>query len=344
MVIATGARVKRPGESMRGDDVELVARHQPSRGAPPYERLLGDALRGDSSLFTRDEAVEAAWRVVDPILDLPGPVDIYEPGTWGPAAAAACRGGRRWLARPANRGQSAVLSATGDSVVYPVRRRQHPARQRSILERPRHAADAGAGRGRALRYRALYERTARVARLRRLPGAVAAHCVDDFVADPDLLRLSDLPAGLPIRRPHLSRCARASAVASGDRPYGDPVRRRYRVPAAEDPALRTVGRRRRAGCTCISTRNTCSTAVQEAYPGAALRHGRRQAAACWPPSSSSGRSGDHGVRRARDITRSKPAWPPRRRRRTSRSSTSENLRGHATATHAAGDPRARRHR
>ena len=88
MVIATGARVKRPGESMRGDDVELVARHQPSRGAPPYERLLGDALRGDSSLFTRDEAVEAAWRVVDPILDLPGPVDSYEPATWGPAAAA----------------------------------------------------------------------------------------------------------------------------------------------------------------------------------------------------------------------------------------------------------------
>jgi glucose-6-phosphate 1-dehydrogenase len=88
MVIATGARVKRPGESMRGDDVELVARHQPSRGAPPYERLLGDALLGDSSLFTRDEAVEAAWRVVDPILDLPGPVYIYEPATWGPAAAA----------------------------------------------------------------------------------------------------------------------------------------------------------------------------------------------------------------------------------------------------------------
>jgi glucose-6-phosphate 1-dehydrogenase len=89
MVIATGARVKRPGERMRGDDVELVARHQPSRGAPPYERLLGDALRGDSSLFTRDEAVEAAWQVVDSVLDLPGPIDLYEPGTWGPPAAAS---------------------------------------------------------------------------------------------------------------------------------------------------------------------------------------------------------------------------------------------------------------
>ncbi|MDB6163483.1 MAG: glucose-6-phosphate dehydrogenase, partial [Xanthomonadaceae bacterium] len=88
MVIATGARVKQPGEAMRGEDVELIARHQPARGAPPYERLLGDALRGDSSLFTRDEAVEAAWRVVDPVLDLPGPVESYEPGTWGPASAA----------------------------------------------------------------------------------------------------------------------------------------------------------------------------------------------------------------------------------------------------------------
>ena len=87
MVIATGARVKRPGEGMRGDDVELVARHQPSRGAPPYERLLGDALRGDSSLFTRDEAVEAAWRVVDPVLDLPGPIELYDRGSWGPDSA-----------------------------------------------------------------------------------------------------------------------------------------------------------------------------------------------------------------------------------------------------------------
>jgi glucose-6-phosphate 1-dehydrogenase len=72
---------------MRGDQVELVARHLTLRGAPPYERLLGDALRGDSSLFTRDAAVEEAWRVVDPVLDLPGPVEMYEPGSWGPGDA-----------------------------------------------------------------------------------------------------------------------------------------------------------------------------------------------------------------------------------------------------------------
>ncbi|MGN6514080.1 MAG: glucose-6-phosphate dehydrogenase [Lysobacteraceae bacterium] len=87
MVIATGAQVKKPGDAMRGDQVELVARHLTLRGAPPYERLLGDALRGDSSLFTRDAAVEEAWRVVDPVLDLPGPVESYQPGSWGPDAA-----------------------------------------------------------------------------------------------------------------------------------------------------------------------------------------------------------------------------------------------------------------
>jgi glucose-6-phosphate 1-dehydrogenase len=88
MVIAIGTRVKQAGEAMRGDDVELVASQRPARGAPPYERLLLDALRGDSSLFTRDEAVEAAWRVVDPVLELPGPVATYKPGSWGPGAAA----------------------------------------------------------------------------------------------------------------------------------------------------------------------------------------------------------------------------------------------------------------
>jgi glucose-6-phosphate 1-dehydrogenase len=93
MVIATGAQVKKPGEAMRGEEVELVARHLPLRGAPPYERLLGDALRGDASLFTRDAAVEAAWRVVDPVLDLPGPVAAYARGSWGPEGASAVLAG-----------------------------------------------------------------------------------------------------------------------------------------------------------------------------------------------------------------------------------------------------------
>jgi glucose-6-phosphate 1-dehydrogenase len=93
VVIATGARVKQLGEPMRGEDVELVASNRPARETPPYKRLLGDALRGDGSLFTSDESVEAAWRVVDPVLDLPGPIDTYEPGTWGPESAALIVGG-----------------------------------------------------------------------------------------------------------------------------------------------------------------------------------------------------------------------------------------------------------
>ena len=89
VVISAGARVKRPGEDMVGDAVELVARHSLAGEKSPYERLLGDALRGDASLFTRDDGVEAAWRVVDPILHSAVPVETYEPGTWGPASARA---------------------------------------------------------------------------------------------------------------------------------------------------------------------------------------------------------------------------------------------------------------
>ncbi|HTE53879.1 MAG TPA: glucose-6-phosphate dehydrogenase [Kofleriaceae bacterium] len=89
VVIAAGARVKRPGETMEGEAVELVARHTPDpvSSASPYERLLSDALRGDSSLFVSDESVEAAWRVVEPILADGSRPEEYEPGTWGPESA-----------------------------------------------------------------------------------------------------------------------------------------------------------------------------------------------------------------------------------------------------------------
>ena len=88
VVISAGARVKQPGEDMRGEPVELIARHQPRSEDLPYERLLRDALHGDPSLFTRDDSVEAAWRVIDPVLGSAGPVHEYEPGSWGPSAAA----------------------------------------------------------------------------------------------------------------------------------------------------------------------------------------------------------------------------------------------------------------
>jgi glucose-6-phosphate 1-dehydrogenase len=87
VVIGTGALVKRNGEDMRGEPVELIARHNSQSEKSPYERLLGDAVRGDTALFTQDASVEAAWRVVDPILTAESKVVEYEPGTWGPKAA-----------------------------------------------------------------------------------------------------------------------------------------------------------------------------------------------------------------------------------------------------------------
>jgi glucose-6-phosphate 1-dehydrogenase len=97
VVIAAGTRVKHPGEEMRGQSVELVARHLLAQGDPAYERLLGDAMRGDASLFTRDDSVEAAWRVVEPILGAAEPPAEYEPGTWGPTAAdTVLARGERW--------------------------------------------------------------------------------------------------------------------------------------------------------------------------------------------------------------------------------------------------------
>jgi glucose-6-phosphate 1-dehydrogenase len=88
VVISEGALVKRNGEQMHGDPVELIARHHSESEKSPYERLLGDAIRGDTSLFTKDDSVEAAWRVVDPVLTAGTAVLEYEPGTWGPRASA----------------------------------------------------------------------------------------------------------------------------------------------------------------------------------------------------------------------------------------------------------------
>jgi glucose-6-phosphate 1-dehydrogenase len=93
VVISVGARVKRPGEQMIGEAVELVARHSGAGERAPYERLIGDALRGDPTLFTRDDVVEAAWRVIDPVLRSPPPLERYAPGSWGPTAARAIVGG-----------------------------------------------------------------------------------------------------------------------------------------------------------------------------------------------------------------------------------------------------------
>jgi glucose-6-phosphate 1-dehydrogenase len=85
--ISLGARVKMPGEEMAGGPVELLLQHIPGDDVRPYERLLGDAIRGDATQFVREDSVEAAWSIVDPILGDVTPVHPYAPGSWGPAEA-----------------------------------------------------------------------------------------------------------------------------------------------------------------------------------------------------------------------------------------------------------------
>jgi glucose-6-phosphate 1-dehydrogenase len=91
VAIGIGARAKRPGEGMFGEPVELsVVNHADDTAdghLEAYERLLGDAMNGDATLFARQDVVEAAWAIVDPILQDAGPVFEYEPGTWGPPEA-----------------------------------------------------------------------------------------------------------------------------------------------------------------------------------------------------------------------------------------------------------------
>jgi glucose-6-phosphate 1-dehydrogenase len=84
-VLALGTKVKRIGESMVGERIELVARHERPDEMEPYERLLGAAANGDPTLFARQDAVEESWRIVDPILGNMTPLHQYEPNTWGPS-------------------------------------------------------------------------------------------------------------------------------------------------------------------------------------------------------------------------------------------------------------------
>jgi glucose-6-phosphate 1-dehydrogenase len=92
VAIALGARAKRPGEGMTGEPVELLVMDEApeannGRIMDAYERLLGDAMQGDATLFARQDVVEAAWAIVQPILDTPRRPIEYPPGEWGPSEA-----------------------------------------------------------------------------------------------------------------------------------------------------------------------------------------------------------------------------------------------------------------
>jgi glucose-6-phosphate 1-dehydrogenase len=84
-------------EDFEPADLEVLFEKNPGEEPEPYERLLDDAIHGRAQLFTREDAVEETWRIVQPLLDDPGPVHPYEPGTWGPEEAKSLtRGITEW--------------------------------------------------------------------------------------------------------------------------------------------------------------------------------------------------------------------------------------------------------
>ncbi|MGO9111281.1 MAG: hypothetical protein ACLP9L_18805, partial [Thermoguttaceae bacterium] len=87
--VALAARVKRTGKEFVGDQKELYMLEEQAGAESPYERLLGDAMAGDGALFTREDTVEAAWAVVEPVLRSHHRTRPYKRGTWGPKEADA---------------------------------------------------------------------------------------------------------------------------------------------------------------------------------------------------------------------------------------------------------------
>ncbi|HET7371403.1 MAG TPA: glucose-6-phosphate dehydrogenase, partial [Gammaproteobacteria bacterium] len=98
VAIGMGVRTKKPGPALVGEDVELYVCDEKQDGMGAYERLLGEAMAGDTTQFARADAVEAAWRIFEPALHEHTPLYQYAPGSWGPAEAdaiAAASGGWR---------------------------------------------------------------------------------------------------------------------------------------------------------------------------------------------------------------------------------------------------------
>ena len=91
-------QAKEPGaNSTRCVDLSLIFAKELGEAPEPYERLLSDAMRGDSAQFAREDGVEETWRIVQPLLDAPPPVQPYEVGSWGPPAAAKLLSGHpKW--------------------------------------------------------------------------------------------------------------------------------------------------------------------------------------------------------------------------------------------------------
>ena len=91
VTIAFGLNVIGAGQETAGEAVEILASKQPRADEmDAYERVLGDAMAGDATLFARQDSIEESWRIVDPVLKQNTPVYQYEPGSWGPSEASDC--------------------------------------------------------------------------------------------------------------------------------------------------------------------------------------------------------------------------------------------------------------
>jgi glucose-6-phosphate 1-dehydrogenase len=85
VTLSFGLNVTSPEDESQCELEELIAsRHPCAKEMDAYERVLGDAMRGDQTLFAREDYVEEAWRIVDPVLKAGTPLQEYEPGSWGP--------------------------------------------------------------------------------------------------------------------------------------------------------------------------------------------------------------------------------------------------------------------
>jgi glucose-6-phosphate 1-dehydrogenase len=94
-------QAKEPGaQSTRSADLSLIFSEELGDAPEPYERLLGDALHGDASLFTREDSVEETWRIVQPLLESPPALETYKPGSWGPTRADTLLSGHALWRQP----------------------------------------------------------------------------------------------------------------------------------------------------------------------------------------------------------------------------------------------------
>src|SRR6185436_13451377 len=149
VTIAVGAQIKKPGERMLTQVTELKVLHNANgEELDAYERLLGDAMKGDGTLFARQDGVEAAWAIVEPILGVETPPHEYEPGTWGPEAARALVAGvGGWHCPPA---EGVCLNSCHEvhgSRVPRSKILEHAFEVAACLLEPRHFKRSGEGRG-----------------------------------------------------------------------------------------------------------------------------------------------------------------------------------------------------